>query len=71
MSVTACKKKIKQKEHDSVFDKENKIYAMSCMIQQPILNSNYNKHMGGVDLSDNFVVMYRIKGKEIVVSNFI
>ena len=44
--------------------------------QQPILISDYNKHMGGVDLLDNFVATYRIKvrGKKWwfpVFSNFI
>lgn len=31
------------------------------IIKQPILISDYNKHMGGVDLLDNFVAMYRVK----------
>lgn len=35
----------------------------SVNIQQPKVIENYNKHMGGVDLLDNFVSMHRIKIK--------
>lgn len=45
-------------------------------IEQPKVIANYNKHMGGVDLLDNFVAAYRIniKGKKwwwAIFTNFI
>lgn len=48
----------------------------SVSVKQPKFIGNYNKHMGGVDLLDNFVAMYRvqIKGKKWwwpIFTNFI
>ncbi|KFM72693.1 hypothetical protein X975_07503, partial [Stegodyphus mimosarum] len=50
--------------------KENK----SVSVKQPKLIRNYNKYMGGVNLLDNFVAMYKVKDKKWwwpIFTNFI